>query len=355
MRNHIRYLSIILLMVTGSVVAVGVTGSPIGATPLDDARAQAKAIQDQIDATGQRIGALAEEYNGAQLAFDQAEQTIATSQAGIAAAQAQVARIKALVDERSASVYRRVLAGQSLDEFAVSDAAQLLTRRKYAATQAARDARLLTQLDDAKAKLAKQEAVAEHARAAADAERQQLAATKHDLEATNAQQQQALGQVQGQLAALVQQEAERRAAAALATAQARFAPGSRDSGHPEQFPNLPPPGPAAATAIEFARAQLGKPYVYAAAGPDAYDCSGLTMASYRAAGVALPHYSGAQYAALPHVSLDAMEPGDLLFWGTNASYHVAIYLGAGRILEAAGANVHIGPIWGHPMGAARPS
>jgi len=355
MKDHIRHFGITILVATISIVAMAATWSPVAAAPIDDARAQAKAIQDQIDATSQRIGVLAEQYNGAQLAFDQAEQAIADSQAGIAAAQAEVARIKVLVDERGASVYRRVLAGQSLDEFDLSDVSRLLVRRQYAATQARRDDRLLQQLDDAKAKLAQQEAAAERARAAADAERQQIAAAKTDLEAAKAQQQHQLGQVQGELAALVQQEAQRRAAAALASAHARFAPGSRDSGNPEQFPNLPPPGPAAAAAIDFARAQLGKPYAYAAAGPDAYDCSGLTMASYRAAGVSLPHYSGAQYAALPHVSLDAMQPGDLLFWGDNASYHVAIYLGAGRILEAAGANVHIGPIWGHPMGAARPA
>lgn len=354
MKNNIRHLSIIMFVVTVSVAAVVATWSPVAAAPIDDARAQAKAIQDQIDSTNQRIGTLAEQYNGAQLAFDQAEQAIKDSQVQIDASQANVARIKVLVEKRGASVYRHALAGQSLDSFDVSDATQMLSRRKYAAAQAARDDLLLRQLDDAKAKLAQQQAEAKRARAEADVQRLQIAATKRDLEATNAQQQQTLGQVQGELAALVEQEAQRRAAAALALAQARFVPTSRDNGSPEQFPNLPPPGPAAAAAIEFARTQLGKSYAYSAAGPDSYDCSGLTMASYRAAGISLPHYSGAQYSALPHVSLDAMEPGDLLFWGSNASYHVAIYLGAGRIIEAAGNNVHIGPVWGSPMGAARP-
>ena len=120
-------------------------------------------------------------------------------------------------------------------------------------------------------------------------------------------------------------------------------------------PNLPPPGPAAAKALAFAEAQMGKTYVYAAAGPDHFDCSGLVMAAYRTAGVSLPHYSGAQYAALPHVPLDHVMPGDLIFWGTNASVHVALYYGNARILESGGSghDVHIGPIWGHPMGAAR--
>jgi cell wall-associated NlpC family hydrolase len=95
--------------------------------------------------------------------------------------------------------------------------------------------------------------------------------------------------------------------------------------------------------------------VYAAAGPNSYDCSGLVMAAYASAGFQLPHYSGAQYAMLPHIPISAAQPGDLLFWGEAASEHVAIYVGDGRILEAGGTgnDVHIGPIWGQPMGAAR--
>ena len=97
--------------------------------------------------------------------------------------------------------------------------------------------------------------------------------------------------------------------------------------------------------------------MYAAAGPDSYDCSGLVMAAYASAGVYLPHYSGAQYDSLPHISMNAMLPGDLLYWGDGGSEHVAIYLGDGRILESGGTgnDVHIGPIWGQPSGAARPA
>ena len=58
---------------------------------------------------------------------------------------------------------------------------------------------------------------------------------------------------------------------------------------------------------------------------------------------------------LPHIPISAAQPGDLLFWGVAASEHVAISVGDGRILEAGGTgnDVHIGPIWGQPMGAAR--
>ena len=82
-------------------------------------------------------------------------------------------------------------------------------------------------------------------------------------------------------------------------------------------------------AIKYAEAQLGKPYMYAASGPDTFDCSGLTMMAWAAAGISLPHYSGAQYEMFPHVPLDQLAPGDLLFWGVQGSEHVAMYIGGG--------------------------
>jgi cell wall-associated NlpC family hydrolase len=172
--------------------------------------------------------------------------------------------------------------------------------------------------------------------------------------------------VKGQLAQLIAQEQARRAAAAAAAARARFAANSvahstalRGSSGSDAFANipLPPPSGRAAAAIAFARAQLGKPYVYAASGPDSYDCSGLTMAAWGAAGVSLPHYSGAQYDMLPKVPLDAMQPGDLVFWGAGGSQHVGIYIGGGLMIHAphTGDVVQIAPVFGSPVGAARPT
>jgi cell wall-associated NlpC family hydrolase len=85
----------------------------------------------------------------------------------------------------------------------------------------------------------------------------------------------------------------------------------------------------AKAAIEFARQQLGEPYVWAAAGPNAWDCSGLTMMAWRAGGVSLPHYSAAQYQQTVHITAAQLKPGDLVFWGTspNTIHHVAIYIG----------------------------
>jgi hypothetical protein len=96
--------------------------------------------------------------------------------------------------------------------------------------------------------------------------------------------------------------------------------------------------PAGATALRFALDQVGDPYVWAAAGPDRWDCSGLTMAAWAAAGRSLPHYSAAQYLASTPLTEDRLRPGDLVFWAggsrPTAIFHVALYLGGGQVVHA---------------------
>ncbi len=102
---------------------------------------------------------------------------------------------------------------------------------------------------------------------------------------------------------------------------------------------------AARTAVQFALNQLGKPYVFGAAGPDSYDCSGLTMAAWAAAGVSLPHSAADQYNYGTQVSLNALRPGDLIFFYQPIG-HVTIYLGNGLMVSAPqpGENVSVVPL-----------
>jgi cell wall-associated NlpC family hydrolase len=96
------------------------------------------------------------------------------------------------------------------------------------------------------------------------------------------------------------------------------------------------PSHAAAQAIAFARAQLGKPYVYGATGPGAYDCSGLVMQAWSAAGVPIPRTSEEQWAALPHVTTP--EPGDLVFFTGSPidapPGHVGLVIGPHLMIDA---------------------
>ncbi|MGW0207578.1 NlpC/P60 family protein [Streptomyces sp. NPDC003233] len=86
-------------------------------------------------------------------------------------------------------------------------------------------------------------------------------------------------------------------------------------------------------AIAFARAQIGKPYVWGATGPDSYDCSGLTQAAWKAAGVTLPRTTYDQVNAGTTVSLADARPGDLIFFYDDIS-HVGVYIGNGMMIHA---------------------
>jgi peptidoglycan DL-endopeptidase CwlO len=112
--------------------------------------------------------------------------------------------------------------------------------------------------------------------------------------------------------------------------------------------DIPDTSDAAAIAVDFALDQLGDPYVYGAAGPDSYDCSGLTMAAWAAAGVSLSHSSSVQAATGTSIPLDAAQPGDLLFYYSPVS-HVGMYIGNGQIVHApnSGSVVEIVPATGY--------
>ena len=88
-----------------------------------------------------------------------------------------------------------------------------------------------------------------------------------------------------------------------------------------------------ATAIRTALAQVGKPYVFGASGPNGFDCSGLTSFAYRAAGISLPHSSAAQSRLGVAVSRSDLQPGDLVYFYSPVS-HVGLYIGNGMMVHA---------------------
>jgi cell wall-associated NlpC family hydrolase len=92
-------------------------------------------------------------------------------------------------------------------------------------------------------------------------------------------------------------------------------------------------GDAGSRAAKFACQQIGKPYVWAASGPNAYDCSGLTMAAWQSVGVSLPHNALEQKQATPRVSQGNLRPGDLVFYYPDV-HHVVIYVGNGWTVTA---------------------
>ncbi len=207
----------------------------------------------------------------------------------------------------------------------------------------------------------------------------QLAAlrdTTADLERTRAEgiareaAEEALRRAQEQELAEDRARAEAEARAVEAARPPSSGGGGTPAAAPAPAPATPPrasPGPPNASAVEtaiwFARQQLGERYRLGGAGPNVWDCSGLTKAAYASAGIGIGTHSATnQYYTLAGrgkaVSLGSIQRGDLLFWGSGGDYyHVAIYLGGGRILEAPREGVPVREyfIWGSPSAAARPA
>ncbi|GAA2736098.1 NlpC/P60 family protein [Streptomyces nogalater] len=163
-----------------------------------------------------------------------------------------------------------------------------------------------------------------------------------------------------QLAAVARLEEQGVAEAQRALTTAGALPADRPAAPPAAGPAAPPAvgptAPAADRAVRYALDQVGKPYAWGAAGPDAYDCSGLTSRAWAQAGVPVPRTSQEQWDRLGKVPLRQLRPGDLVVYFPEAT-HVAMYVGDGKVVQAPrpGGRVTVSPIAAHPiLGAVRP-
>lgn len=373
-------------LVLGGLVA-GATLPSASADAISDKRAQAQALSNQIDALGRKEAALSEQYDAAVLKAQSTAAQVRQQQAAVAAADANAAKAKGAIraDALDAYVHGGTLASLASRNGGMAQADGGLLAGEYMSTLAA------TQTDNLDAY--------HNAAAAARIAATQLSALQkqqdQDAAATNAarnatlgaqqQLQSSLSQVKGDLATLVAQEEAAKQAAAAQAAQARLAAaqvqaqaaaprasgsgsgggggatgdggGGAPSGSAGISINLAavPVGAGAGEAVAAAKSRLGAPYVWGAAGPGSFDCSGLIMWAWGQAGVSLPHFSGGQYAATTHISMSQLQPGDLVF-PANPGDHVAMYIGGGMIIEAphSGDVVHIVPMYSWFVLASRP-
>jgi cell wall-associated NlpC family hydrolase len=360
---------------TGATFSVASTAHATPESELAAERDRAEQLASQIEANGTRVSILDEQYNRAQLAIQDANEQLAAAQQQLEARREETDAVRAELATRGADLYMNAGNPAPLAALDVENANELGSRSAYASAAADSDRRLLDEAKVAIEQLGLQQQSLERARAEAQQQSEALDAARQEIEQATSEQRDLLAQAQGHIASLVDEvraereaaaeaaaraEMERQAAAAQATQPTSNEPSSTagsgtdpNEGSPG---NVPAPNPSAQVAVDTARAQLGKPYVYAASGPDAFDCSGLTMYAWAAAGVSLPHNAEAQYMSLPHVSQSELQPGDLVFFGAPI-HHVGIYAGGGTMIEApyTGVDVRYRSIFRSDYaGAARP-
>jgi len=267
----------------------------------------------------------------------------------VADASHQLEVISEQVNQAQVQLQQQQAAAQQADQAAVAARQQLtamqgkvaqLARTAYTTGDVSRLDALLTShsADDFIAQMGTLDALAGHqtqvlSQVAATAKEAQKARAKADSDAAAAQT--TLDGITSKQSQLQVQLADYKKQYAALTAPQQQTVVRAVSGAPAPAPAAPvvASSSAAQTAVNTALAQVGKPYVWGASGPNAFDCSGLTMYSYAAAGVALPHSSSGQSTMGTPVSRDQLQPGDLVFFYSPVS-HVAMYIGNGEIVHA---------------------
>ncbi|ARF74714.1 hypothetical protein B7C62_22605 [Kitasatospora albolonga] len=332
------------LALAGAATATSATGA--GAAPAEPAPTAAQA-RAKVDRLYHDAEVATEKYNGAK------EKAAAATKAVDALADEAARRTERLNTARHAlgslatAQYRTGALDPAVQLALSSDPDTYLERSAYLDRAGDRQAGLLSGVRRQLSGLAR-------VKARADRETEALAARRAELHRHRTAVQTRLADARRLLATLTAEER----AAFERSADARHGGGPAHADRstartPAAAPAPPASGTRAARAISFAHGAIGKPYVWGATGPNAFDCSGLTQAAWRAAGVSLPRTTYTQINAGQRVSRSQLAPGDLVFFYSGIS-HVGLYIGNGQMIHAPrpGAPVRIAPIDQMPFAGA---
>ncbi len=353
--RRLTVVAALALTITSATFGLAGAAAAAPSTPPDTSlageTAQAAKLTLEIATNAKRADVLDERYLKARHEVKVAARNVAATESDISAAEAKAERLRSELRGRAALLYMGA-GSQSPIDVNVQSVQQLGSMTQYGDAAAQQDQHLLDDLDATEARLtarrddlSRQLAAAKKRQHSADSARRAVekanAAMKHLLDTTTATVKLLAAQMeqQARAAAVLQEQAW-----LLHLAQQQAAHPGAPGGGVAADPNSPvgdvgpPPAttPGALQAVAYVRAQLGKPYVYAGAGPDVFDCSGLTMMAWAESGVSMEHGSQSQYMSFPHVPIDQLEPGDLVFFGDSGptNHHVGIVVGPGLMIDA---------------------
>jgi cell wall-associated NlpC family hydrolase len=338
------------------------TGGLLGAVPSQASPAPSDdigTVEAQINQLNRQAEAATEAFNEGQIKLQAARRGQATAQQAVQSKSAQLSVLSKQTGALAAATYRAAGVStflsfvSSRDPQAFLDQASLLNQVAVDRTQSLdllRGAR--KRLGDAQAvarvKTAQANAVAKQLQNARNQVLGLLAQRQRVLDGLKEQQRQELLRRQQQEAAAAEAKA-RQDAAALQAQQAQLVTSATST------VDIPASGRGVA-ALQYALSQAGKPYVWAGAGPDSYDCSGLTMWAFAKVGIALPHSAAGQYGYGTHIPLSQLQPGDLVFFSDGGYIgHVGIYYGNGTMVDAphSGSTVGVHGLYGGAIGGTR--
>ena len=312
-------------------------GAPAAGDPpltVEDAKAQIEALQTEAEAMDQQ-------YVGVKEELDKGRKKLELKKADVATQDAKVSRMKQQVGQVALARFQNRDLDTTAQLFFTTDAdgflSQVSTVEKVSENQNSvlqdylqQQADLAELEESTKADVAALEQQKKELKTLRAASEKKISESKAVLARLSAEERRRIAEEKRRSAAEARKEAEKASNNSTPTRSK-----SESSSRSETRESIPAPTGSGrgATALAFAKAQLGKPYQYASAGPNSYDCSGLTYASWKAAGVTLPRTSQAQYGVGRAVSQSELAPGDLVFLYSGLS-HVALYAGNGMVIHA---------------------
>jgi peptidoglycan DL-endopeptidase CwlO len=298
--------------VSAGALAVGVLisfGGPAAAAPqptVGQVQARLSQLNTQAEKLDQRYNQIQQELTSANQRLKLVNRQAARYLARFRSMRVQIARIATIAYENGnmTSVAALLTSG---------DAQQVLSQSSILLELSSDNSAEMSQFIAAARQLTGAQQAAQRARQAIVGLRNNLLSQRKSLEKLIAQQKSLLAQL-------------------TPAQQQTVGPGGGGGGGGGTTTYKGPTNTQAGKAVAYAYAQLGKPYVFGADGPDSFDCSGLTMAAWAAAGVSIPRTSYEQWADLPHVPMSQIQPGDILVF--NGAGHVGMYVGGGMLIDA---------------------
>ena len=354
-----------------STIPLLVNVNPAGADQISYEKSQATVIATKISFLNNQVSYYSEKYDQAQIQLQGLNSQIDLEQTQIIKTRSGISTLRTKLANEAINLYTQGGEISTFSDMLSGTSTDITLRQVYAGAVATSQQSLISQFQIDSQNLLKQQQTVRLERSQVSTSVALASASKQDAQNAMSSAQSQLSSVNSTLARLVQQAQEQAALAQQQRirqlvlqqqAQQQAQHQAAQPASPQQQPSSPvsynvPVGSGAATAVRVALEQLGKPYVFGAAGPNAFDCSGLTEYVWAQAGVNLPHSAAAQYDSIPHISLSQLEPGDLVFYFTPID-HVAIYIGNGQVVVADNPSYPVAirnVYWdGMPVGAGRP-
>lgn len=335
--------------ITGAILLGTVASVDPGAQAAPDPIDQAKVRLAQLD---EQTSKVQEDYTEAQAALDKAQKDLDRSQRDLKTQSDKVATMRKALGRVALSYYQSGGGVSMTTQLVASgDSGQFLSKLATIQNVTERTSVQFQDFQAEQARLKSMKSQAEADRATIESQRNQQAKLLADAKKKEQEAKQVVDRLTAQQRAELKRQQAAEAQAAAAHAVSRYAgrptdqqsalgqPSSSSTQASQTGSQVPIPDPShgvssrAQSALNFALAQLGKPYIWGGTGPTDYDCSGLMMASWGKAGVSLPRTAAAQYAAGTPVSTSDLQPGDLVFFYPGIT-HVGMYIGDGKFIHA---------------------